>query len=570
MAAILRSIGFKIFGVAVCLLLLMVAASIWSLHTTASVNRQLTALSRAMIPLTAVLDDLGDEILREELFLATAAGQGTDAAAIMKLVTERSAKVDKFLDEARGLIAKGATLAQLESARLEFARLPPMLDEIGRQYRRYLADAQRLLEAPVDPSHAGRALLVTVAQEDIDALNRSIESIVSELHAFVASGAHLVEENEGRALVANVALITAAALVGLLLALVVSRGLVQPLRRLLAGTLAVEAGRLDSEVPVTSADEIGDVTRAFNHMVGELRAKERIRETFGQYVDPRIVSELIEGRAAEASGGNKQIVTVFFSDIAGFTSLSERLTPGGVVSLINEYFTVMSQPIRDHNGIIDKYIGDSIMAFWSPPFVERAQQAVQACTAALEQFERLAEFRTRIPDLIGLRQGVPVIDMRVGLASGEAIVGSIGSKFARGFTVMGDTVNLGSRLESTNKVYGTHILMESTTRDMAGDAVEARELDLLTVVGKTEPVRVYELCGLRGQLSAERQELHGRFAEALAAYRAGTWASAAAGFEDCLKRDAGDKPSRVFLDRVAKLVADPPAQWDGVWRLTSK
>jgi adenylate cyclase len=559
----LRSIGLKIFGVAFGLLLMMAVTSAWSIYSTSQVNRQLTTLSNAIIPITNVVNLLGDVMLRQQIMLANAGAPGADRAEIAQMFRERSAAVDGHVLEALRLVAVGADLARLERNRLQMARMPPLLESLAQQHHRYRGHAEQWLLAPHDT-------LAAVVREDTADLNRSIDALVAELQSFVATGGLIVEANYKEALRASFALIAVAALVGALLAVLVARGMVVPLRRLLAGTRAVEAGRLDSEVPVTSTDEIGDLTRAFNHMVGELRSKEKIRETFGQYVDSRVVSNLIEGRAAAASSGNKQIVTVFFSDIAGFTALSERLTPGGIVALVNEYFTSMSRPIRASSGIIDKYIGDSVMAFWAPPFVDPSVQAERACAAALEQFERLPEFRARVPDLIGVRQGLPVIDMRVGLASGEAIVGSIGSEFARGFTVMGDTVNLGSRLEGANKAYGTRMLIDGATRDMAGDAIEARELDLLAVKGRNEPVRVYELRALKGGLAPGDRELFAEFAQGLADYRAGRWSAAAARFDACLTLQPDDPPSRIFRERVTRLAADPPQAWDGIWRMTSK
>ncbi len=300
------------------------------------------------------------------------------------------------------------------------------------------------------------------------------------------------------------------------------------------------------------------------------RHKQRIQETFGQYVDPRIVENLITGRPDAALSGEKQVVTVYFSDLVAFTALAELLSPAGLVGLINEYFAAMSEPIRAHNGVIDKYIGDSIMAFWSPPFSPTASQATDACLAAVAQLDALDAFRARVPDLIGLRRGVPKVDMRIGLASGEAIVGSIGSKTSRSFTVMGDTVNLGSRLEGANKVYGTRALIDATTRRMAGDSIRVREIDSLAVVGKTEPVAVFELLGAAGQASPLPDGLLAAYGEGLEQYRKGEWRAAQTAFAECLSVAPDDGPTKTLLARCWSLLRDPPVQWNGCWQLASK
>jgi adenylate cyclase len=264
-------------------------------------------------------------------------------------------------------------------------------------------------------------------------------------------------------------------------------------------------------------------------------------------------------------------MTVFFSDLAGFTALCEQLTPDGAVRFLNQYFTLMSGPIRDCQGILDKFIGDAIMAFWGPPFTGESEHAALACASALEQMSRLDQFRRMLPDLLGIRKGLPAISVRMGIATGDVTVGSIGSDAARGFTVIGDTVNLASRLEGANKEYGTGVLISEDTWRLAQDAVEVRELDSIRVAGKTEAVRVFELLGRKGGLDRPTAELRDRFALGLEEYRRGAWNQAEASFAACLKLNAGDGPSQAFLARLERLRADPAArQADGVWTLTKK
>ncbi len=159
----------------------------------------------------------------------------------------------------------------------------------------------------------------------------------------------------------------------------------------------------------------------------------------------------------------------------------------------------MSTPIREQDGIIDKYVGDAIMAFWGPPFTTAEEQARRACLAGLDQLARVQPFRDELPELMGIRRGVPDIDMRIGIATGEVVVGTIGSDVIKSYTVMGDTVNFASRLEGVSKVYGTRFLVDETTMTQAGDAIDTREIDAILVVGKTEPHRIFEGSGARGR-----------------------------------------------------------------------
>jgi adenylate cyclase len=346
---------------------------------------------------------------------------------------------------------------------------------------------------------------------------------------------------------------------------------VRPVRRLVLGTSAVERGALDTIIPITSRDEIGSLTRSFNSMVGELRAKARIRDTFGKYVDPRIVAGLLDRPEVTDAKGSRREMTILFCDMRGFTAFSEGMTPAALVNVLNRYMTVMSEPVRHNNGIIDKYIGDGIMAFWGPPFSSAEEHPGLACLAALDQLATLAAFRAELPELTGLRRGFPEIDIRIGIATGDVVVGNIGSEQTRNYTVIGDTVNLASRLEGANKSYGTRALINETTNRFGASLVETREIDQVLVVGKTEPERIFELLGRKGEVASERLALRDAFEEGLAAYRRKDWQGARTAFEGCLKIMPGDGPSKVFLGRIAKFCTTAPSpDWDCVWPLVEK
>jgi adenylate/guanylate cyclase family protein len=211
------------------------------------------------------------------------------------------------------------------------------------------------------------------------------------------------------------------------------------------------------------------------------------------------------------------------------------------------------------------------MAFWTPPFSPGDQHATDACLAALLQQEAIDAFRRELPQLLGLRRHVPDFRVRMGLATGEVVIGTIGSETARSYTVIGDIVNTASRLEGINKLYGTGIAVAEDTYRLAQQAVEARELDFVTVVGKTEPVRIFELLGRAGEIAPDTFALRDLFAHGLAAYRERDWDGAEEKFQECLKLVPEDGPSQLFEQRVAFLRANPPAaDWQGVWHATEK
>jgi len=210
------------------------------------------------------------------------------------------------------------------------------------------------------------------------------------------------------------------------------------------------------------------------------------------------------------------------------------------------------------------------MAYWGPPFVKEEEQAAAACRAALRQKEALIQFRKELPELLGLRKDLPEINVRIGIATGEVVVGNIGSDTARSYTVMGDVVNLASRLETANSQYGTVVMISDVTLRMAETQVEVRELDKIVFKGKTEPVKVYELLANDGEITTEENAKRNRFSEALEAYRKQDWLAAEAIFKELVDK-YDDKPSHTFMNRIAMMEKHDIGQgWDGVWRMTSK
>ena len=403
-----------------------------------------------------------------------------------------------------------------------------------------------------------------------DDFNQRIDQIRADMLAQVHVSAATVMVDQQRAIWITVIVTAIAAILGFLFAGLVGTGITRPVRLLLQGTREVEAGQLDRSIDVVTSDEIGQLTAAFNRMVGQLRHKEQIRRTFGRYIDPRVAEGLINQSAA-ATEGQRRVMTVMFCDMKGFTGLSEGMTPQGLVKVMNRYLSTMSEPIRAQQGIIDKYIGDAIMAYWGPPFTDEADEARLACLAAIDMMDRIGGLRKELPELLGVRTIPTECDLRIGIATGEALVGSIGSEFMMSFTVMGDTVNLASRLESANKFYGTRCLVSQATIAAAAQAVEAREIDRLVVAGQTRPQIVFEIMGRAGELSAEQIALRAHYSEGLAAYRARHWDEATSVLKAALAATPGDGPCMVLLTRVESLRNNPPpADWDGSWHLDQK
>jgi adenylate cyclase len=454
---------------------------------------------------------------------------------------------------------------------VQLARLDTRLEFLQHDREVYEATYARLMKEKDAGNVAAVRQELAALDDRRDAFNRRIDADRVEMSRIADGAIDGTRAYQVRVVNVSLVLLLLAALLGVSVAAAITRGLVRPLSRLLSGTAAIEQGLLDTHVPVTSSDEIGKLTEAFNKMVSELRVKERIRDTFGKYVDPRIVAGLIDRPELTDSKGARREMTILFCDMQGFTSFSEGLTPTVLVNVMNRYLTVLSDPVRRNGGIIDKYIGDAVMAFWGPPFAASEDQARLACIASIEQLAALPGFQSELPELTGVRRGFPQIAIRTGIATGEVVVGNIGSEQTRNYTVIGDTVNTASRLEGASKAYGTRILIGERTRELAGDAIEAREIDSVLVVGRSEPLRIFEVLGRRGEVPSDRLELRDTFVAALGDYREQHWDRAAKGFRDCLTILPDDPVSQVFLDRVSQFRATPPAaEWNGVWELHAK
>ncbi|MGA8073465.1 MAG: adenylate/guanylate cyclase domain-containing protein [Candidatus Acidiferrales bacterium] len=302
---------------------------------------------------------------------------------------------------------------------------------------------------------------------------------------------------------------------------------------------------------------------ALYRVLVEEREKRHVRGAFQQYVSPEVIRRLLVNPGIVQP--RKTEISVLFSDVRGFTSISEQLDAQELAALLNSYLTEMTRIIFKNRGTLDKYIGDAVMAFWGAPFDE-ARHAERSCRAALDMMAKLRELQA------GWKAaGRPVLEIGIGINSGIASVGNMGSQLRYGYTAMGDSVNLASRLEGLNKDFGTRILLSEFTFAQIADAkFVARELDLIRVKGKLQPVKIYELLGDDAS-AAEFAEMAAEFWKARVAYADRNWREALRCFETFLKRWPDDGPAKVFLERCKEhLAEEPPPDWDGVYEMQHK
>tara|TARA_A100001037_G_scaffold303228_1_gene336741 strand:+ start:8053 stop:10902 length:2850 start_codon:yes stop_codon:yes gene_type:complete len=332
---------------------------------------------------------------------------------------------------------------------------------------------------------------------------------------------------------------------------------------------------LDMVGPLSTLS-IGYLGITVYNYIQEEKNKNFLKESFGTYVSPELIDQMYESGEEPSLGGEEGYHTAFFTDIQSFSAFSEKLTASELVTLLNQYLTDMTDVLLENNGTLDKYIGDAIVAFYGAP-IEVDDHELWACRTAIKMQENLAILRKgwqeegdRWPEIVHHMQN------RIGISSGQMVTGNMGSEARMNYTMMGDNVNTAARLESSAKQYGIYIQIADSTYQPVKDRVVIRDLDNVRVMGKEEPVKVYELISEIGQEPEQYKKILPAYHEALELYKNQEWTKSIEAFKasDALEdMFPGRKtnPSRIYIPRCEHFLANPPGDdWDGVWTLTSK
>ena len=570
-----QTIAAKIFGLAIILLLLTIGLACFLLYEVTHTKQDLTVVANFDVPLTQSVARLHEFGLRRRLAFERWFGALNASEPNREIVAEASENyalftrklTDEFSAARRVIDAYPKNAAGSQT----LAEVKTLLDQIEPAYQ-IISNRQREV---LDMQRAGKH---DKANQHLNLLNdlqstvqNQREAVNSKMAAWSGVATKATQRRERGVFWLTIAATTSTVLLGLAVAALITNRLSRPVRSLATAMRDVRQGNLNIQLPVSSTDEVGRLTDSFNFFVQELRSKERMKQTFGKYIDPRILEHVLAQPAAETMASGRRDMTVSFADLVGFTSLSERLTPLVMVTLLNRHFGLQALAVQEHHGVVDKFVGDSIVAFWGPPFVKTEEHATLACRAAQAQLAALDELRRELPDITGLRRDAPAVDLCVGICTGEVVVGNIGSENTRSYTVIGDTVNLAARLERANRVYGTRILVGESTAQAIGPEFEMREIDTISVKGKTETTRVFEVISTAGQLPEESVRLRERYDQARRMYLNQDWDQAETTFRECLQIRPNDGASRVLLERIQFLRRNPPGKdWNGVWQLREK
>jgi len=570
-----QTIAAKIFGLAIILLLLTIALAGFLLYEVTRTTEDLTVVANFDVPLTQSLARMDEFGLRRRLAFERWFGALNAAQPNREIVAEATENytlfTGKLTDEfsaARRIIKDYPENAPGSHTLAEVATL---LDQIEPAYQILNSRQREVLDLQLAGEHDKANARLNLLND----LQRTVQdqrtSVKSKMAAWGRSATKATEQRERRVFWLTIAATTSTVLLGLAVAALVTNRLSRPVRSLASAMRDVQGGNLNIQLPVSSTDEVGRLTDSFNFFVKELRSKERMKQTFGKYIDPRILEQVLAESGEEAVASGRREMSVLFADLVGFTGLSEKLAPLLMVKLLNRHFGLQALAIQEHRGIVDKFVGDSIVAFWGPPFVKSEEHATLACRAAHAQMLALDNLRRELPDITGLRRDAPAVDLCIGICTGDVVVGNIGSENTRSYTVVGDSVNVAARLERANRVYGTQILINETTAQAIGSQFETREIDTISVKGKTETTRIFELMSEAGQLSEELVRLRERYDAARRSYLAQDWDVAETTFRECLEIRRSDGPARVLLERIELLRRNPPGKdWNGVWHLREK
>jgi class 3 adenylate cyclase len=470
------SVGQKIFSIAAVTLALMLAVALYSIKLIDNIADDLDSISGKQIPVSEAISRIDVHIMHHSVFLERVLLLAEEELGSPETLEARrnsyavlGQAVEKELTDARVLLKAEPDESSGRHALSTIEVMTAGLAEVEIEFQTLRDRGDMLLDAVDKNDHEAFVALLDEFNRSLERTGKAIDTLRFNANGLVNRAVADADRDEHLLLITNSLLTVFAALLGFSFSVAVTRALVGAVRNLVAGTEAVEAGDFDVEIDVVSRDEVGQLTGSFNSMVAGLRLRERIKDTFGKYMDPRIVAHLLEHSEFTESDAERREMTVMFVDLKSFVTISERFTAGDLVRFINRFFAHMTEAISGKAGVVDKFMGDAVMAYWGPPFTSPDEHARLACDAARAAIDHLETFRTEIAAEIGGEANGLDIDVRIGIATGKMVVGTVGSLASRSFTVMGDTVNLGSRLEITNKAYGTRVMISERTMELAGD-----------------------------------------------------------------------------------------------------
>jgi class 3 adenylate cyclase len=546
------SIRAKISMLAAALLLLLATVGGIAIDGLWRIHGELRSLHEQILPLDVMLEDLAQQEIQREAELyamlrSNAEGAKQDPNALSNMLAEEAKAVDH-------LVATVLDHHDVPEHPEITAALDPAIQMLADQGKAFAISARGLAAALGSDNEAAAKVAFEAFVVRGQLLRESLGGLTDAMRTAMLDAAGRAEEHEERVQFMVIVAAVIALIIGVIGTVVISGRITKPIRALVAGAKQVEDGDLDTTVAVTGRDEISSLSLTFNEMVAGLKVKEEIKDTFGKYIDPRIVERLIGDGALLDS--NKRSMTVTRSQYAGFAKFSEQSGPEQIVERINAYYSAMADEIADGNGVVDKMMGDTVLAFFGPPFTPGGNQAELACLSALRQTKwRPANSPAEHRPLIAI-------------ASDASIVGTMGSERTRSFTIMGDNVAVAETIASACRVFDLDILLNGATKADLGDQFITRHVDTVEVTGRSAAIELYELIGTRDEVGRDDLQFVADYEAALKTYKAMDFDRARDMFEACSDARPDDQATQLMLERLDLMEMDPPEDdWSGAWPL---
>ncbi|MBX2832254.1 MAG: HAMP domain-containing protein [Rhodospirillales bacterium] len=564
----LRTIRAKFLGVAAFFVVWLVVATGFSVIQSLGINGDLEAVSRYVTPVKDSLSDVRARQLEQisllDRYMRVVENDGAHAPLLNGIEIEINAKqtqIEQAFRKTFTFAALGRAKASRHFDNGVLLDLDVRMREFADVAAQFSLGVERLLSRVDDDD-----LLDAQRQENIvRGIHRTIvldlRNEILLLEKYAADTVENVSKREDFLIQAEFIMMLAAVIIGVSLAYYLAHAVVVAVRQTTNALNSIQSGKLDTNLDFKGKGDFARLADAFNRMSRELRVRFRMRERFGKYVDPKVINNLINQETALETS-QKRVMTVSVVNLTGFDWLAEHTPPEKLVDFLNDYLTAMTEPIANHSGIIDNFLGDRVIGFWGPPFCGENAHAGHACQAALEQVARFNALKTKYADLIGDHG----LDIRIGVATDEVVVGSIGTDKSRAYTVVGDCVNYANRLEKANRVYGTQILASLETAKMAASEIEMRDLDHVVLLGTEHEVYLYEVLAQGGQLSEERRDWRTKYETAMTHYREGAFDLAKPLYEAVLELDDSDFAAQLMMNRMERLQRrEQDRAWNGTW-----
>jgi adenylate cyclase len=426
--------------------------------------------------------------------------------------------------------------------------------------RRLLSDPQPNYQTSYTDSN-GRKFLGSYQKVKLGFSNLGVISVVPEDKAF--EGVYAIQER-------NIYIMIISLCISLIIVFLFAKSISSPVLSLLSETVKIAQGDFKVSIKRTTNDEVGVLTEYFTLMAKGLEEREKVKSILGSMIDPVVVQEAMKDLLSLKRGSEK-VITSFFSDVAGFSTISEQLTSVQLASLLNEYLSAMTIILQKHGGVLDKYIGDAIVGIFGAP-VDVEEHYLKACRASVEMISKLDELKKYWVENNLYSKEAQEMDVRIGLNMGPAKVGFMGTDSMGSYTMMGDTVNLAARLEAAGKDYGVNILISEMVNEKVTHEMFTRELDKVRVKGKNEPVTIYELIGKIENVPENIRKSTKLYEQAFEHYLKREWEKAIELLEESIRiRGKKDKAANMLKERCASYLLNPPDEtWDGVYTRTHK